>query len=78
MRPSFLSQIISGLLILTAFIIGYNNYKQLSEEKDMFKVIGIILLFSLALGVHGIQHSTEEIYYDFNPLEGKWKVKDNR
>jgi len=60
MRPSFIAQIISGILIFIAFIIFYNNYKQLSEEKDLFKTISLILLFSLSLGVHGVQHSLDE------------------
>jgi hypothetical protein len=27
---------------------------------------------SIAFGIHGIQHSIEEIHYNFNPLEGNW------
>ena len=37
----------------------------------------LLLSFSIALGIHGIQHSIEEIYYDFNPLVNKWKVRDD-
>jgi hypothetical protein len=32
------------------------------------------LLSSIAFGIHGLQHTHDEIYYDFNPLvPGKFK-----
>ena len=67
MRPSFLCSIISGILILVGII--------LSEYET------IMILFAMAIslgihGIHGMQHAYEEMYYDFNPLEGKILPKD--
>jgi hypothetical protein len=72
MRPSFIAQIFSGLLILISlfFLIKF-------KFDDPFKSIILLLAFSIAIGIHGLQHSVEEIYYDFNPLDGKWKIRDN-
>lgn len=70
MRPSFLSQIISGFLILYAIILLYQNFS--SIQLDSTKLLIIILLFSVAMSLHGIQHAFEETYHNFNPFEGKW------
>lgn len=72
MRPSFLINIFSGILILISVIL-LTKYK----FDDTYKNIIILLAFSSTLGIHGIQHAIEEIYYDFNPLVNKWKVRDD-
>lgn len=72
MRPSFLANIFSGILILISFIILFKY-----NFTDVYKNMILLLAFSIALGIHGIQHSIEEIYYDFNPLANKWKVRDD-
>jgi len=72
MRPSFITQIFSGIFILISLFF-LTKYK----FDDPFKNIIILLGFSIALGIHGLQHSVEEIYYDFNPLDGKWKIHDD-
>jgi hypothetical protein len=68
MRPSFLSHIINGLLSFIALILYLSNYEKINVENTLF----IILLLSIAFGIHGILHHYEELYYDFNPLENKW------
>jgi len=35
-----------------------------------------ILLISIAFGIHALLHHYEEIYYNFNPLNGKWHIYD--
>ena len=72
MRPSFLANVFSGILILISLILLL-KYK----FDDTYKNIIILLAFASALGIHGIQHAIEEIYYDFNPLVNKWKVQDD-
>lgn len=72
MRPSFLANVFSGILILISFIILFKY-----NFTDVYKNMILLLAFSIALGIHGIQHSIEEIYYDFNPLANKWKVRDD-
>jgi len=72
MRPSFISQILNGLLLALGLILFVLNCKTISSES----MIGLILLMSVAVGVHGILHHYEEIYYKFNPLRNHWKVRD--
>ena len=72
MRPSFLANVFSGILILISFIILFKY-----NFTDVYKNMILLLVFSIALGIHGIQHSIEEIYYDFNPLVNKWKIRDD-
>lgn len=63
MRPSFLGLAIGGILIGLAIIL-------LLMKKQDFRLIGIILLLSIAVSVHSILHFGEEIVYGWNPLEG--------
>ena len=74
-RPSFIASTVSGIIILIASIISILNMKALS--KDSFKLVTILLLIGIAFGIHAIGHYYEEIYFDFNPLVGKWKVNDD-
>ena len=32
---------------------------------------------AISFSMHGIQHYYEEIYFDYNPLVGKWKINDD-
>ena len=74
MRPSFLAHAFNGLTLFIALILFGINYKQF----DIQSLIKILLLISIATGIHGLTHHYEEIYYDFNPLVGKWNIRDNK
>ena len=69
MRPSFILQIVSGFLILYSILLISQNYKNYVDDSDKYKLIMIVFMASIAFGIHGIQHSIEEIHYNFNPLE---------
>lgn len=73
MRPSFIGHALNGFLVLAAIFLFFRYYKTLSSES----MIEIVLLFSIAFGVHAILHHYEEIYYDFNPYRNKWMVNDD-
>jgi len=77
MRPSFILQIVSGFLILYSILLMSQNYKTYVDDADKYKLIVIVFLASIAFGIHGIQHSIEEIHYNFNPLEGNWGKHDD-
>jgi hypothetical protein len=64
---------VSGLLNLTAVIMLVNNYKKLQFSQ----LIMVVLLFSMAISLHGLFHAYAEIYLDFNPLAGKMIPKNN-
>lgn len=74
MRPSFLSQIISGVLIFTAVILYV--IALIKNSLTLNNNIQIIIFLAIALSLHGLQHHNEELYYDFNPFENKWIPKD--
>jgi hypothetical protein len=63
--PSFYAHIINGLLILTALILLFRNYNNIIKL-DSYKFIILILIFSLAIGIHGISHSLLEKNYNYN------------
>ena len=66
--PSLYSHIINGLLLLVAFIMLCQNYGSF-KGMDKYKVIILVLLFSIAAGVHGISHLGLEKTYGYNPLQ---------
>ena len=68
-KVSYLAHIISGLLILIALVIIFNNRQ--SEELKGIKLANLILFLSTAIGIHGISHILAEKFFDFNPLENK-------
>ena len=72
MRPSFLGAGLSTIIATIATILFLMNYKTMSNKN----IIKILLLISIAFGIHAQSHYYEEIYYDYNPLVGKWKVYD--
>ena len=74
-RPSFIASAVSGTIILIANLIAIVNLSVLS--KDSFKLISVLLLIGIGFGIHGICHYYEEIYFNFNPLVGKWIPDDD-
>lgn len=77
MRPSIIAQGFSGIIICLALIYFLYKLNYNKHEFNIPSIITILLLFSIALGIHGLLHINQEIYYDFNPLAGKWKINDN-
>lgn len=72
MRPSFLGLVFTGILIgisIISIIINSDNIKGVH-------FIYIPLLLAVAVSGHSILHAHEEIYYNFNPLSGNWKITD--
>jgi hypothetical protein len=65
--PSFYAHCINGLLLLVAFICLFKNYNYILHL-DKYRLLVIILLFSIAIGVHGVSHLGLEKGYGYNPL----------
>lgn len=63
-KPSFFALVFSGLSIGIALILFALSYEKISSET----IIRIILLFSIAVGIHGLLHFVYELHYGFNPL----------
>ena len=57
----------NGILVLAAVLIAYMNFSVL-RRLDTYKLIMIFLVFSIAVGIHGMSHLGLEKVYGFNPL----------
>lgn len=74
MRVSFIVSGLSGTFafIGTLFILYevFKNYKNINA----LKIGELLILISIAFGIHALGHYMEEIYFNFNPLIGNWKI----
>jgi len=68
MRPSFIASGINGSIMLVVTILTIIYWGQLSD----YEKIIIMSLLGIQIGIHALLHHVEEIYYNYNPLEGKW------
>lgn len=65
--PSLYAHSLNGLLVficISIIILNFTIFKNL----DIYKRIIILLLLSIAIGIHGISHLGLEYVYNFNPL----------
>ena len=65
--PSLYAHIINGLLLLIAFIMLCKNYTKISSVEP-YKLVVLTLIFSMAIGIHGISHLGLEKIYHYNPI----------
>jgi hypothetical protein len=66
--PSLYAHVINGILLLVAFILLYKNYSSI-KSMDKYRLILLVLLFSIATGVHSLSHLGLEKIYGYNPLQ---------
>ena len=74
MIPSFIIFSVSGIIIFVVFVVYLINLRTISSEP--YKMIVVLVLMGIAFAVYGLSHYYEEVYYDFNPLIGRWEIKD--
>ena len=67
-KPSFYAHILSAVFLLIAFIVFYKNYNMIINL-DSYSLLVLLLLSSIASGIHSQSHLSLEKEYDFNPLE---------
>jgi hypothetical protein len=67
LTPSFYAHILNSVLIVVALVILYKNYSKISRLEP-YKLLVIILLFTLVISVHGLSHLGLERVYGFNPI----------
>ena len=46
-------------------------------EIPIVDLIKIVLLIAISIGIHALLHLGQEVHYDFNPLVGKFEIKDD-
>ena len=66
--PSIYAHMLNAILLFISVILIYTNYSTISRLAASEKV-KLVLLFSLAVGLHGLSHLGLEYVYKFNPLK---------
>ena len=66
-HPSIMAHIVSGGFLLVALFCLVNCYSKI-RRLDVFHTLLLTLLFSIAIGVHGISHLGIEKQYNYDPM----------
>jgi hypothetical protein len=66
-HPSMLAHMLSGGFMLVALFCLVRCYSKL-RRLDVYQTLMLSLLFSIAIGVHGISHLGLEKEYGYNPV----------
>ena len=67
MCPSFLAHMFSGLLMGIALYIAVTSFGTL-RKLDTYRILVLVLLFSIVVGIHGISHLGLRKAYGYNML----------
>ena len=70
--PSIMAHMMNGLFLLAALVFVIYSYSKL-RALDSYHILVLILLGSVALGVHGLSHAVLEKHYKFVPFN-LWKL----
>jgi 4-hydroxybenzoate polyprenyltransferase len=65
--PSFYLHQMNAFLILVSLFLLFTNYSKIKKIEPYQSVV-LSLLFSLAVGVHGLSHLGAEYIYGYNPI----------
>lgn len=65
--PSMMAHALNGLLMFAAVVIAYMNFRVL-YKLDPYKKVMILLVFSVAIGIHALSHLGLESVYGLNPF----------
>jgi len=72
MYPSIIAHTFSGAFLIFAFIYLIINFTKI-QNFDIYRMLIVILLFSIVLGIHGLSHLLLEKEYKYTPLD-IWKI----
>jgi hypothetical protein len=65
--PSLYAHTMSGGVLFIA-ILYLVLYSSKIMNRDPYQILVLILLFSIAIGIHGLSHTGLEYVYNYNPL----------
>lgn len=65
-HPSILAHTLSGAFMLVAFFCLVTCYSQI-RKLGLYQGLVLTLLFSIAVGLHGVSHLGLEKEYGYNP-----------
>ena len=66
MYPSIITHTLNGLFLMLSFLFLLVYFSKL-QNLDAYRMLVLILLFSIVLGVHGISHLGLEHEYGYSP-----------
>ena len=66
--PSFYAHVLNGIFLFGALILIYLYWAKLIHL-NVYQIIMIFLILSIAVGVHGLSHLGLEAVYGYNPFE---------
>ena len=66
--PSIMAHALNGVLMFAAVVVAYMNFRIL-YKLDPYKKVMILLVFSVAIGIHALSHLGLESVYGFNPFK---------
>lgn len=67
--PSIWAHMFNGFLFLISILIVYMYFSKIINL-DPYKKTVLVLLFSIAIGIHSLSHLGLEFIYGYNPLKG--------
>lgn len=73
MKPAIIGLGTGGLLLLIIVIyVIYCLCTNNVEPLDRYQIITILLVFTIALTLHGLAYNYAEVSFNFNPLTGNY------
>jgi len=66
--PSIMTHILNGLLLFASVLFAIAYFPKI-YALDAYRKLILLLLFTTALGLHGISHLLLEKGYHYNPLK---------
>lgn len=66
-NPSLYAHFLHTILLLLAVLLVVLNFSKV-VSLEPFKLIVLLLFFSLVIGIHGISHLGLEALYGYNPI----------
>ena len=68
-KPSFYSLPVTGILLFVSLLLIFQYSSKVGSSMSTYQLVNLLLLFSIAIGVHGLLHLGLEYVYNFNPLD---------
>ena len=65
--PSVMAHTLNGGLLIVALVLATMNYRVISRL-PVLQMITLVLILSIAVGVHGLSHAGLESAYGYNPI----------
>ena len=75
--PSILAHVANALFVILALAYGYVSFSKL-RSLDPYRILIVLLLFSIAIGIHGISHLGLEKEYQYLAPLYSWNTRQGK